>query len=443
MSLLTNLIRNKLSVVIILLMTVFFVQDIYATGGYFRHGYGVKYSALAGAGTALSLSSIGVTSNPAGLAYLDTRYDFNLGLFSPSRQYTITGNPSGYEGTFGLTPGTIESESNYFPMPTMGANWKLNETSSLGVVIFANGGMNTDYPTATFYDPTSPGTGVNLSQAFLGATYSIQFVENHAIGVTALVGYQMFAAKGLLSFANFSSDPAALTGNRMSTSAGFGARIGYMGKILPELAVGASYQTRMWMSEFEEYKGLFAEQGDFDVPSSWNVGVAVNPTHGWTFALDLQQIRYSEIASINNPLVPMELAPAFPDGQGGFVPNPNYKPLGSDNGAGFGWDDIFVVKFGVMYEAPMDWTLMAGYSYGQQPFDEGQVLFNILAPGIIQHHVTFGFSKVVNNNHEINVAFMYAPTGEVVGPNPLEAPNQQTIGLEMSQWQLEIGYAFR
>ena len=39
-------------------------------------------------------------------------------------------------------------------------------------------------------------------------------------------------------------------------------------------------------------------------------------------------------------------------------------------------------------------------------------------------------------------AFMYALPKEVTGANPLEAPGRQTIGLKMSQWQLEVGYAF-
>ena len=45
------------------------VSSISATDGYFRHGYGIKYSALAGSGVAVSLSSLGAISNPAGLIF--------------------------------------------------------------------------------------------------------------------------------------------------------------------------------------------------------------------------------------------------------------------------------------------------------------------------------------------------------------------------------------
>lgn len=435
----SNLLKTLFAAFVIIAISA---QSISATNGYFKHGYGVKYSALAGAGTALSLSSIGAATNPASLGFLNSRFDVSLAAFSPSREYSVTGNPSGFPGTFGLAPGTVESESNFFPIPTFGANYNLNETMTIGLMFVANGGMNTDYETAVFYDPTSSETGVNLEQMFLGATYAIRFAENHSIGVTALMGYQKFAAKGLLSFANFSSDPANLSGNSNSTATGFGVRVGYQGQVLPFLTVGASYQTKLSMGEFERYAGLFAQAGDFDVPATWNFGIAAKANDDLTFAVDVQQIQYSGVKSIANPLNVMELAPAFPDGQGGYVPNPNFKPMGSENGAGFGWEDVMVYKFGVMYNVAADWILMGGYSHGDNPVPTSEVLFNILAPGVVQDHISVGLTKLLEGGREINASFTYALSNTVSGANPMEAPNQQTIELKMSQIQFEVGYAF-
>ena len=83
---------------------------------------------------------------------------------------------------------------------------------------------------------------------------------------------------------------------------------------------------------------------------------------------------------------------------------------------------------------------MAGYSYCQQPIPESEVLFNILAPGVVQSHITAGVTRQFANSQELTLAFMYAPKTSVTGPNPLEAPGQQTIQISMSQWQIEIGY---
>jgi long-chain fatty acid transport protein len=381
---------------------------------------------MGGAGSALSLSPLGAATNPASLSFLNAQYEINLGLFMPDREYSVTGNPSMFPGTFGLTPGTVSSDSKSFLMPSLAGSWKVGDIHTIGLFLLANGGMNTDYPTATFYDQSSPSTGVNLEQMFVGLTYAVRFSENHAVGLTPVFAYQRFAAKGLASFAGFSSDPANLTGNSVATSSGFGGRIGYIGKFGEMISVGASYQTKMAMSEFERYRGLFAEQGDFDVPATWNAGIAVQATNSLTVAADVQQILYGGVPSIANPLNPA-----------------NFQPLGTDNGAGFGWQDILVFKLGFMYAMEKEWSFMAGYSYAQQPIPDDQVLFNILAPGVVQHHIALGATKSFADASDLTVAVMYAPKVTVSGPNSLEAPGAQTLEIGMSQWQIEIGYAFR
>ena len=416
----------KKPILVLLLLFGFLIQTSYATDGYFRNGYGIKYSALAGSGIAVSLSSLGAINNPASIINLNNQLEFNLSLFSPVRDYTITGNPSGLEGTFGLTPGKIESDKTSFFFPTLGGNMKVADNMAIALSIYGNGGMNSDYPTATFYDPTSPGTGVNLEQMFVSGSYAIEFVKNHSLGVSAIFGWQRFAAKGLIAFSMFSSDPADLTGNSFSTSTGFGFKIGYQGKLTDWLKVGAAYQSKMIMSEFDRYAGLFAQQGDFDIPSSWTAGVAVMPHKDWTLLLDVKQILYSEIKAINNPM----------------LPNLQTSLLGYDDGAGFGWKDVLAVKFGAMFTGVEGWDFMAGYSYNQNPIPDSEVMFNILAPAVVQNHLTAGFTKHIGMQNEVSVAFMYALDNSVTGENPLEYPGQQTIKIAMRQWQVEIGYAF-
>ncbi len=156
----------------------------------------------------------------------------------------------------------------------------------------------------------------------------------------------------------------------------------------------------------------------------------------------MQEIYYSKIKSIGNPIDPKALPPAFPDGKGGFTPNPNHVGLGEANGSGFGWTDVAVYKFGLMYEGIKNWTLMAGFSIGDNPVKSSEVLFNILAPAVITTHITFGATYKLNKHNEITVGFMYAPENSVTGANRFEAPNQQTIKIAMHQWQIELGYGF-
>ena len=117
-------------------------------------------------------------------------------------------------------------------------------------------------------------------------------------------------------------------------------------------------------------------------------------------------------------------------------------PLGADGGAGFGWDDVTVYKLGVQWEATPSWTLRAGYAHCTQPVQESEVLFNILAPGIVQDHVTVGVSKLLSPKSALHVAVTRAFSQTVSGANPLEAPGQQRIELKMDQWEVELGWGF-
>jgi long-chain fatty acid transport protein len=396
-----------------------------ATNGYFAHGFGVNEQAMAGAGVALPQDSIDASTNPANMVFLGTRYDFGLAFFNPNRQYTVTGAPSGAPGTFGLAPGTVKSSKDWFVIPSLGGNWMLNPESSAGISIFGNGGMNTEYNSPTF--GVSP-TGVDLSQLFVAATYARKITSNNAIGITPIFAYQKFEAKGLQAFSAFSSDPNNLTNNGHDNSYGYGAKIGYQGEIIPHYVnLGLSYQTRINMSKFHNYQGLFAQAGDFDIPSTWTVGVAYKAVPSLTFLVDVQRINYSEIHSVHNPL----------------LPNLGIYKLGMDGGAGFGWNDMTIVKLGVQWKSSEAWTWRAGYSKGNQPIPDSEVLFNILSPGVIEQHVSVGFTTAVTKTQDFKFALTRALSHSVSGPNPLEVPGQQTIELKMDQWEIALGYAWK
>jgi len=420
-------VRVFLLYVVLGIATLAMAQSAWATNGYFANGYGVNDQALGGAGVALPQDTLDAAVNPANMVFVGKRYDFGLAFFNPNRQYTVTGNPSGLPGTFGLAPGTVKSSSNWFVIPSLGANWMLNPDSSAGVSIFGNGGMNTDYNSPTF--GVSP-TGVDLQQLFIAPTYARKLTPHHAIGISPIFAYQKFEARGLQAFgaSGFSSDPNDLTNKGHDNSYGYGARIGYQGEIIPShLNVGLSYQSRIYMSKFHDYAGLFAQQGDFDIPSNWTVGLAYKTTPALTFLLDVQRINYSEIKAIHNKM----------------LPNLMLSQLGNDSGAGFGWDDMTTYKIGVQWQSSDAWTWRAGYAKGNQPIPNSEVLFNILAPGVIEQHITVGFTRAFSNGQDLNFALTRALSHSVSGPNPLEVPGQQTIELKMDQWQLAFGYAWK
>lgn len=416
-----------------------------ATNGYFAHGYGTKDSGMAGAGVALPQDAMAAATNPAGMVFVGDRMDIGLELFSPHRSYTTTGSagvPDGFACgalcPFEIGPQSITSENDLFLIPSFARNWMLNESSSFGVALYGNGGMNTEYKggTAQHNDglgsaTTTSGTfgagktGVDLMQLFIAPTYSRKISDTSSWGASAIIAAQRFKAEGLALFSPYSSDPNNLTDRGYDTSYGAGLRLGWQGEVTPGVTLGAAYTTKIAMSAFDKYKGLFAEQGDFDIPASATLGLAWKTSPSTTLLFDIQQIWYSDVKSVGNPM----------------MPNLTTAQLGSDNGAGFGWDDVTVYKLGYQWQTSPLWTWRAGISKTKQPISSSEVMFNILAPGVQETHITAGATYAYTPDNEFSFAFMYSPEKKVSGPNPLDPA--QTIELKMDQWQAEASWSWK
>ena len=409
----------------------------FATNGYFSHGYGMKSKGMAGASTASYDDAFFGANNPAAAAFAGNRADLGADLFMPIRE----ASDSAFGGPGGPAV-TSESDSEMFLVPEFGYNRMINANLALGVTVYGNGGMNSDYPDlgAAFGNTNimfgSQSLGVDLMQLIVAPTAAYQIAPNHSLGIAPLLGYQRFAATGLQAFSGFSMNPAALSENGHDDAFGWGVRVGYMGKLTPTLTVGAAYASKMDFEEFEDYKGLFAEQGDFDIPENYNLGVAWQATPAIKLALDYQRINYSGVDSVSNAVGNLFNCPAF----GGADPA---SCMGGSAGPGFGWDDIDVWKFGVEYKHSPQWTLRAGYSHNDNPIsgsDMGEAFLNILAPAVIEDHVTLGFTYTLASGNEVTMAYMHGFENEVSGTNPLTG---STNTIQMYQDSVGIQYSWK
>jgi long-chain fatty acid transport protein len=391
-----------------------------ATDGYFSDGYGMKSKGMGGVGIALPQDALAAANNPAGMVMVGDRADVGVDLFVPMRSTTITpDNTIGLGGSYG------GSDRSLFLIPEFGYNKMIASDKSVGVSVYGNGGMNTSYTTS----PIGANAGINLQQLFIAPTYAMKINDSNAIGISLNLVYQTFSATGLQNFGNFgySSNAQALTNNGTDSSTGVGARIGWTGQVSPSVTLGATYQPKTKMSKFNKYAGLFAGQGSFDIPGSYGVGIAVKATDATTVSVDYKVIQYSGVPAIANTAT-----------QGGL--------LGANNGMGFGWTDVKVVKLGVSQAINDTFTVRAGYSHNTQPIPATQTFFNMLAPGVVQDHLTLGATWNVSKTNELTVGYMHAFQKTVNGVNSI-APGNPPGGLgggnaNITMYQDSLGVAY-
>ncbi|WP_294541357.1 outer membrane protein transport protein [uncultured Rhodoblastus sp.] len=398
-----------------------------ATEGYFLEGSGAREQGLAGAGSANSQDGFTTANNPAGLVEVGHQINGDLSLFNPTRQYSAS-------GTGLVAPGTVKSGRDIFVIPALGYAVPLSGDSALGVAVTGNGGMNTTYYGNVRCAIGAPGVfcggkaGVDLNQALITVGYAQRFGAL-SLGIAPVLGVQVFSAYGLGAFGQFglSSNPAWLSDHSPSYSVGGGLRAGAQYHISEQLTVAVAGSTPIWSSPFENYRGLFAGGGNFDVPGEIGAGVAYKITPVFTVMADYKHIFYSGVKSVAN-----QSSPLLPGS------------LGSANGPGFGWRDVDVAALGLEWRALEFLTLRAGYAYNTQPITAANVTFNILAPGVVTNHISGGFTYAVNHNSAIDFALIYSPRIGVSGPEvtPFGRTPGSNIDISMSQLQVTLGYTY-
>ncbi len=457
-----------------------------ATTGYFSLGYGAKSMGMAGAIVSNPQDAMAASVNPAGMGMVGERVDVGVEFFNPGDRSAKL-ETSALGATYDVED---KSRRNLFFVPSLGYTSKINDRLTWGISMYGNGGMNTTYDrnlyneTAGFLgavgggfppqqvpEGTTPNDlfkaggvpiqiedvdtlGVDLAQGIIAPTLSFKFHEKHTVGASLLIGIQRFSAYGLGNFQCFtqtgqsnpngaascaatggaySATPSdGLTNNGHDWAYGAGVRVGWIGEVLPKLSLGAAVASKVYMTEFDDYDELFAEDGKFDIPANFTVGLTYKPTSALSLSFDFQRIYYEGVNSISNA------GPIYVPGVGPGIP-PGGDLLGTNDGLGFGWENINVYRVAADYRYNNEWNFRAGYAYNDQPIPDDQLLFNILAPATPKVHATVGFTYRPSNNSEWNFSYMHAFEEKV-------SSSQTAFGvpgeIKMRQNAVDLSYSF-
>jgi long-chain fatty acid transport protein len=371
----------------------------WATNGYFSNGYGAASQGMAGVGIGLPQDALAAAANPAGIAFVGDRIDGGVSLFLPDRGASVSGNSYGVDGNY------AGNNRSIFALPEFGVTYQFLPNTYGGLALYANGGLDTGYAHNPYQAFGASGSaGVDLEQVILSPTIAYKLFDRHAFGLGLNIAYQRFTASGLQPFESMSVAPANVSGDGADSTVGVGVHLGYTGEITPSLTVGVTWASKI-RGRFDNYKGLFADGGSFDIPENYGVGFSWKVIPAWTVAADFQRILYGNVNSIANPLANL------------FAGN----ALGASDGPGFGWRNTNVIKIGTSYDVTSRLTLRAGYSHSSQPVASTETFLNILAPGVVQDQATVGATWKANAKTSVGFFYGHAFKKTVDGNDSIPA----------------------
>jgi len=396
---------GRILVVAVLFLSALISRPLQAGGGYFILGYGPLAGQSAGTATAIGFDGFAGASNPAKLSMTNDRLDLDVILFNPYRRISRS---AAADADYDFT---TTSKNSLFVLPEAGFSRRLNDRFSWGISLYGNGGLNTEYHGDTGVPGSNrnpaacgdrPGNffggcgklGFDLSQIILAPTLAWKLSDRYHFGIAPLLAFQQFKAYGLQAFQAISASPDHVTNQGYARSFGGGVRVGVFARVMTRLDVGAAYSTKVYFQDFDEYRGLIADHGSFDIPANFSVGFGFRPGGGVTIGGDVQRIFFNSI-------------PALANGVSNSVNNPPDDPFGSRRGSGFHWDNVTTYRLALAWTATERLTLRIGGAFGRHPTngnDANSTSLNLFAPNATWQG-TVGGSWAITKSSEIHGAY--------------------------------------
>lgn len=360
---------------IILLMLI---STVYATNGYLQTGYGVKSKGMGGVGVALPQDSFASAMNPAGIALLRNRFDVGIHWLQLKGTFK-EGPPS----TSRDLPFKRHSEENMY-WPELGVIWHPCCDMALGFAVYAVGGFKVDYPKTD----TLPELKTDYQVYNITPSWAWKVNECHSVGVAFNIAYALFESRGLDPAEFPSVAPNYLTGHGNTYQQGLGFRLGWRGQLCSNFAVGVTYQSKTWMNHYSKYRGFFADNGNFDLPSQWGFGFEYQPISCFTIAIDVIRVQWTDVKMLDH------------DSQ-------RVGNYGGRNGKGLGWCNEWIVKVGLAWQINECFTVRGGWNYGDQIFGGPENKINRLTLADVEHLWSIGATYTFLGCNEISINYIH------------------------------------
>ncbi len=229
-----------------------------------------------------------------------------------------------------------------------------------------------------------------LQRTVVAPTLARDWGDHGSVRLTGVLAYQRFASLGLGTTAADAWTPSPAWIN--DSSYGAGVRFDVGNAFNDRLRWNFGYQSRVGMSAFANYRGVFADPGDFDIPASAtaNFSYALTPRLG--VDLGVQRVMYNAITPFTSSNLPTRFLAL----------------LGDSGSPVFAWRDLNVYSVGWTFSDDEIGSLQMRYTTRQQPVPTSKLLERALASATANDTISLGWSRGFGPNASLGFAASYA-----------------------------------
>ncbi len=279
-------------------------------------------------------------------------------------------------------------------------DWQIS--NELGMNSF-NEGFNTEFFTG------SPA----LERRLISPGLMHRLNDNQLLGVSAVFATQSYGVSSL-GMQSYNRDiPANLRPTiynpYQETGYGAGVRLALSSEITEGLTLDAGYQSRIGMNEFANYRGVYSQAADLDIPARAKLGLAFQAGNSSWLNVSVERVLYSEVGAFASRNLP-----------GRFL-----SLLGDSTSPSFSWDDLTVYSVGYTWADNKGTSWYVDFSSRSQPLPSSKILSQAIDSDLAQNAMSIGFSRRMSMTSRFNFNAAYAPTEYAFGGNVLGITTDQ------------------
>ncbi len=239
---------------------------------------------------------------------------------------------------------------------------------------------------------------IGLQRYVVAPSYVHAFGPSGSVGVTAVLAYQRFASLGLGAMPLQEAMPY-WNGLGSETSYGAGVRLDVENALSERLSWSASYQSQVDMDAFKNYRGVYAEPGQFDIPASAGFGLSYALTRILSFDVGVQRVMYSGVKPFTSSALPTRFLAL----------------LGTGASPEFAWKDLDVYSAGWTLHHASFGELELRYTTRQQPLPTSRVLERALGTDPSDHAIALGYARAIGRHASLSLQTVYSTAPYFLG----------------------------
>lgn len=232
------------------------------------------------------------------------------------------------------------------------------------------------------------GAGAGLQRTVIAPTLVSRWGESGSMRLTGIFAYQRFASIDL----GTAPGSWALLPAQYGASYGAGARVDFDNRLGDRMQWGLGLQSRVGMSPLSGYRGVFADNGDFDIPASATLSLKYLLTPDFALEGGIQHVQYSAITPFTSPSLPRRFLAL----------------LGDSSSPVFAWRNLDVYSVGWTWRDDTVGNVQMRYTTRQQPVPTSRLLANALAPVTADRFVTLGWWRAFGPWNQMSFQASYA-----------------------------------